>query len=90
MAVDPAAAKHHTEYKGVVHYFCSGNCAAKFIADPNYYLNPDKPVAVQPARKSIIYTCPMHPQIRRMEPGNCPICGMALEPVRATEDTGPS
>src|SRR4051812_40222484 len=31
-----------------------------------------------------IYTCPMHPQIRRPAPGNCPICGMALEPVMPT------
>jgi len=27
------------------------------------------------------YTCPMHPQIRKSAPGNCPICGMLLEPV---------
>jgi Cu+-exporting ATPase len=38
----------------------------------------------------VIYTCPMHPQIRRTEPGNCPICGMALEPVGASAETGPS
>ncbi len=38
----------------------------------------------------IIYTCPMHPQIRRPGPGNCPICGMALEPETATLETGPS
>ncbi|KWT68540.1 Lead, cadmium, zinc and mercury transporting ATPase [Variovorax sp. WDL1] len=36
------------------------------------------------------YTCPMHPQIRQMGPGNCPICGMALEPVVATETAGES
>jgi Cu+-exporting ATPase len=36
------------------------------------------------------YTCPMHPQIRQMGPGFCPICGMALEPVVATAQTGPS
>nr|WP_308737966.1 copper-translocating P-type ATPase [Rhizobium sp. TH2] len=37
-----------------------------------------------------IYTCPMHPQIRQPGPGNCPICGMALEPEIATADQGPS
>ncbi|HXX51373.1 MAG TPA: copper-translocating P-type ATPase [Xanthobacteraceae bacterium] len=42
------------------------------------------------AAKGAIYTCPMHPQIRRTEPGNCPICGMALEPISAAEETGPS
>src|SRR5688572_1976192 len=36
------------------------------------------------------YTCPMHPQIRQMGPGNCPICGMALEPLMATGETGES
>jgi P-type Cu+ transporter len=45
---------------------------------------------VPPPKRGIIYTCPMHPQIRRMAPGNCPICGMALEPLRAGEETGPS
>src|SRR6478672_13274020 len=36
------------------------------------------------------YTCPMHPEIRQPGPGSCPICGMALEPVLVTADTGPS
>lgn len=36
------------------------------------------------------YTCPMHPEIRQIGPGACPICGMALEPVLITADTGPS
>jgi P-type Cu+ transporter len=43
---------------------------------------------VTPPKGGTIYTCPMHPQIRRMAPGNCPICGMALEPLRAGEETG--
>jgi Cu+-exporting ATPase len=43
-----------------------------------------------PPSKDVIYTCPMHPQIRRDAPGNCPICGMVLEPVGAAEHTGPS
>ena len=47
-------------------------------------------IEVTPARKGVIYTCPMHPQIRRTEPGSCPICGMALEPVSPGEETGPS
>lgn len=36
------------------------------------------------------YTCPMHPQVRQMGPGNCPICGMTLEPVLATAEQGES
>jgi len=42
------------------------------------------------AGSGTVYTCPMHPQIRRNAPGNCPICGMALEPVQATLEGGPS
>jgi Cu+-exporting ATPase len=41
--------------------------------------------AVAEGRKDIIYTCPMHPQVRQMGPGNCPICGMALEPENAAQ-----
>ncbi|HWA51040.1 MAG TPA: copper-translocating P-type ATPase [Dongiaceae bacterium] len=37
-----------------------------------------------------IYTCPMHPQIRQVGPGSCPICGMALEPERVSLDEGPN
>ena len=41
-----------------------------------------------PINAGVIYTCPMHPQIRQVGPGNCPICGMTLEPVKATADVG--
>jgi Cu+-exporting ATPase len=40
--------------------------------------------------EGVIYTCPMHPQVRQIGPGNCPICGMALEPEVITAETGPS
>jgi Cu+-exporting ATPase len=40
------------------------------------------------SRSDSIYTCPMHPQIRQVGPGNCPICGMRLEPVKATAEVG--
>src|SRR5882672_1809476 len=43
----------------------------------------------KPAPDDRLYTCPMHPQIRQKGPGNCPICGMALEPVTITADEGP-
>lgn len=39
---------------------------------------------------AVEYTCPMHPQVRQMGPGNCPICGMALEPVLASAEQGES
>ncbi|MGH7105136.1 MAG: heavy metal-binding domain-containing protein, partial [Acetobacteraceae bacterium] len=49
------------------------------------------PVATAAAVAPVtIYTCPMHPQIRRSEPGSCPICGMALEPLQPAAGSGPS
>lgn len=44
----------------------------------------------RPVPEGTIWTCPMHPDIRRDGPGSCPICGMALEPLVAAADTGPS
>jgi hypothetical protein len=41
-----------------------------------------------PIKAGVIYTCPMYPQILQVGPGNCPICGMTLEPVKATAEAG--
>jgi Cu+-exporting ATPase len=89
MMVDPATAKYHAEHEGVAYHFCGAGCQAKFVAEPGKYLTPREP-APKPAASGVVYTCPMHPQIRQIGPGNCPICGMALEPVDAGEETGPS
>lgn len=51
---------------------------------------PAPPAAAARGGKDVEYTCPMHPQVRQLGPGNCPICGMALEPVIATGETGES
>ena len=88
MSVDPKTAKHHAEHAGRPYYFCSAGCRAKFVADPVTYLTA-KPVAATAAPGSI-WTCPMHPQIRRERPGSCPICGMALEPEEPSLDDGPN
>jgi Cu+-exporting ATPase len=90
MTVHPATAKYRTEHEGITHYFCSAGCRTKFIADPHKYLNPAPSAPKGATKTGAVYTCPMHPQIRQPGPGSCPICGMALEPVAATEDTGPS
>jgi P-type Cu+ transporter len=58
--------------------FCSSGCKVKFEADPGKYLGPKRPEPTPPAGAA--WTCPMHPEIVRSEPGSCPICGMALEP----------
>lgn len=91
MNVDPVTAKHSATHDRETYYFCSASCRTKFVADPQKYLKPalDKPVP-PPAPEGTIYTCPMHPQIRQVGPGSCPICGMALEPEMPTTETGPS
>ena len=91
MTVDPANSRHHHKYKSRDYVFCSGGCRSKFVADPEKYLNKAaEAAAAQPAPDGAIYTCPMHPQIRQVGPGACPICGMALEPLSVGEKTGPS
>jgi Cu+-exporting ATPase len=91
MTVDPHATAHRHTFEGRTYYFCSAGCRSKFAADPARYLD-EKVGAPRPAPlpEGTIYTCPMHPQIRQAGPGNCPICGMALEPVLATAEGGPS
>lgn len=89
MTVDPATAKFHADHDGKRYYFCSAKCHDKFVADPQAYLRK-APVAAAPAAAGTIYTCPMHPQIRQDRPGNCPICGMSLEPEMPSAETGPS
>src|SRR6185436_18853852 len=89
MTVDPAASKHRFDYRGATYHFCSAGCRTKFAADPASCLEKDsKPKAAVP--EGTIYTCPMHPEIRQVGPGSCPICGMAIEPEIATADTGPN
>jgi Cu+-exporting ATPase len=75
-----ADSKFSVEHEGKTYRFCSEKCESKFVAEPQKYLSPieSAPVATQ---EGTIYTCPMHPQIRQDHPGNCPICGMTLEPV---------
>jgi Cu+-exporting ATPase len=85
MRVDPAATLHHAEHEHATYHFCSAGCRAKFVAEPAGYLAADKRPPEAPAGS--VYTCPMHPEIRRNRPGSCPICGMALEPLTPT--TGP-
>ncbi len=79
MKVDPARTPHHFTYRDREYHFCGGGCRTKFAAGPEKYLN--KSAAPQPAAPAgTIYTCPMHPEVRQIGPGTCPICGMALEP----------
>ena len=85
MSVDQETAQWKTDFKGKTWYFCSSSCRTKFIANPGKYLAEDssavKPDSKAPMTEGVVYTCPMHPEIRRIGPGACPICGMALEPL---------
>ena len=89
MTVDPHTTPHRHTHQGRPYYFCSAGCQRKFVAQPTKYLT-EQPAVVEEPPAGTIYTCPMHPQIRQAGPGNCPICGMALEPVVATADAGPN
>lgn len=89
MTVDPATSKHRFEHRGKTFHFCSASCRTKFAADPARYLAKEK--APEPEMpQGTIYTCPMHPEVRQVGPGSCPICGMALEPEVASLETGPN
>ena len=85
MTVDPATAKHKATYKDQPYFFCSGGCKTKFEADPQRYLDP-KPQPKPAGSETEIYTCPMHPEVRQVGPGSCPICGMALEPLMVSSE----
>jgi Cu+-exporting ATPase len=85
MTIDPAKAKHRAEHAGHSYFFCSAKCREKFAAEPARYVSPAPAgaagAAARTAAGEVLWTCPMHPQIVREEPGNCPICGMTLEPM---------
>jgi len=88
MTVDPHQTAHRATHAGQPYYFCSAGCRTKFLADPQRYLGPAR--AAEPVPEGTIYTCPMHPEIRQVGPGSCPICGMALEPLLVTAESGPN
>jgi P-type Cu+ transporter len=88
MDVNPLTSKHRTHYDEKYFHFCSAGCKTKFEANPARYVAGAGKQAAAPRAQGTIYTCPMHPQIRQVGPGNCPICGMTLEPVTATAEVG--
>jgi Cu+-exporting ATPase len=76
----------HVQHDGRDYYFCSTGCRDKFRASPAAYLQPRTEEPAPPAAQGTVYTCPMHPEIRRPAPGSCPICGMGLEPLMPSLD----
>lgn len=104
MNVDTATAKYTYRLGDADYYFCSKGCLEKFKANPGQYTQPVKaqgacchhdhgqekpaPVTTPAAGKEVIYTCPMHPEVRQIGPGTCPKCGMALEPENIADSDG--
>jgi Cu+-exporting ATPase len=80
MTVDPASTPHRHEYRHQAYHFCCAGCRGRFAADPEKYLSGAGVAASAPVPADATFTCPMHPEVRQIGPGSCPICGMALEP----------
>lgn len=76
-----ASRQKEIQHTGKIYHFCSTRCMDKFRADPTAYLEAKVKDVALPAVAGTIYTCPMHPEIRLDHPGNCPKCGMSLEPL---------
>jgi Cu+-exporting ATPase len=92
-------AKHRTEHGGKSWFFCSARCLERFSQSPDRYLGGARvehhpahaaPAPVDAAAAGRTYTCPMHPEVRQVGPGTCPICGMALEPEEVTAEAPPN
>lgn len=91
-----ADSPHVLQHEGQLVYFCNAACKAKFAANPaKYIVNAKLPSAEMNDEQlagidnvHVIYTCPMHPEVRQDHQGSCPKCGMALEPEMPTVDDG--
>ena len=89
MTVARASARHVARHAGQRFYFCSAHCQEKFEGDPAAYL--EGLAAPEPMPEGTLYTCPMHPEIVEKGPDDCPLCGMALEPMGVpVGDEGPN
>jgi len=99
MTVAREKAAATAEHEGKTYYFCSLRCGERFRAEPGKFLAAPGTAGMESAggksgaahaeEKNVRYTCPMDPEIVQMGPGVCPKCGMALEPMEATAETGP-
>jgi Cu+-exporting ATPase len=88
MTVDRASARFMAKHEGERFYFCSQRCQETFEQAPADYLGALP--APEPMPEGTHYTCPMHPEIVQDQPGDCPLCGMALEPMTPTAEAGPN
>jgi Cu+-exporting ATPase len=94
MTVNPETTNLTYDHKGKTYFFCCEHCLEKFRKDPENYLSGKLPHEMKPIlrlqqtdEKCDVYTCPMDPDVRTEEPGSCPKCGMALEPLTPPLET---
>lgn len=82
----------HVMHDGTVMKGAPHGHAAHSHHDPSHHSHVPAKTTTAPTGdpRQVEYTCPMHPQVRQMGPGSCPICGMALEPVLATAEQSES
>jgi P-type Cu+ transporter len=85
MNVMPETAAGKYDYKGKTYYFCNTRCLERFRANPDQFLGLVQ-LQVEDSKNAqgVMFTCPMHPEVRQAGPGSCPKCGMALEPEVAS------
>lgn len=98
MTVEPNEEAPRSSFEGKEYFFCSGHCKTKFDKSPTNFVNrshtghhhPQSATKAAAANKDALYTCPMHPEIKQVGAGTCPICGMALEPMEVNLEDGPN
>ena len=91
MSVQLDAGKPSFNHMGTTYHFCSQKCHDRFASDPVHFLTGAHRKAAEDVPAGTKWTCPMHPEIIRDEPSDCPICGMALEPMGVpTGDESPN
>ncbi len=86
MTVEVKDGTRSETFGGEAFHFCSAKCQEKFKADPYFYASGNAAKRGKVVTPGAQYTCPMHPEIIRDQPGSCPICGMALEPMTPADE----
>ncbi|WP_407075223.1 heavy metal translocating P-type ATPase [Sulfitobacter mediterraneus] len=86
MEIEISAETKRAEFHDQEYFFCSDSCQIKFETDPWFFASGNAEKVGQQVQPGAQWTCPMHPEVIRDEPGACPICGMALEPMVPSDE----